>query len=101
MLYDMSCICSSIIFLGLVSVISRSSVGDTVGTLGTIPRAVSGVGYVLFCLFSGDGPVMVALKCLFFPLIHKKKKGKNHFGITSSLRSHPFCIAVLSIAGYK
>lgn len=27
------CICSSIIFLGLVSVISRSSVGDSVGTL--------------------------------------------------------------------
>jgi len=31
----------------------------------------------------------------------KRKKGKTHFGITSSLRSHPFCIAVLSIAGYK
>jgi len=66
-----------------------------------LSRTVSGVGYVLFCLFSGDDPVMVALKCLFFPLIHKKKKGKTHFGITSSLRSHPFCIAVLSIAGYK
>ena len=51
--------------------------------------------------FSGDDPVMVALKCLFFSLIQKRKKGKTHFGITSSLRSHPFCIAVLSIAGYK
>jgi len=60
-----------------------------------------GCRYVLFCLFSGDDPVMVALKCLFFPLVHKKKKGKTHFGITSSLRSLPFCIAVLSIAGYK